>query len=219
MISFAFNGTIRWMPLARAASNVFSGVQGVERDDPPGDIKFGQKLLCCGDFVRSCVNFDMRKDQHRVRSKGAAHLPGGAVVKGIEAAPQGFCVDCQNAATCRLLRLAIKIASMGSKRRLNCVRGKANQNGAQRGVRWRAFSARTKGPVQPLAVHADEGLDPPTGIGSRHDGEDRKQQHMDQRVTLAFSPAGSGTASSRFNIGANDFIRATLSCLLMVACL
>ncbi len=155
------------MPLARAAANVFLAVQGVERDDPPGTIKLSQKRLSSRNFVRFCVNFTMRKDQHRVSSKGAQPLFGGAVVQGIEAAPQGFSVDCQNAATRRLLRFTIKVSRMGAQRRFNIARGKASQTGADRGLRWRWFPAQTKGPVQPLAVHGNEGLDPPVRIGPR----------------------------------------------------
>src|SRR5271168_1031374 len=119
----------------------------------------------------------MRQYQRRIGREGTQHLGGGTVPKVVETATQGLAIQ-RDAALPGGCARRLKQSGMAPKTGLYCGRIEPLEDIADGRVRGRSTPRQTERGVQPATMNVDEGDDTTGRIAARHDGKNRKQQHM-----------------------------------------
>ena len=166
-------------------------MQGIDREDDAGQAQVpdqGSRALNLRGHIRHLL---MAEDQRRVRGEGAEHVGRGAIGQPVEAAPQRLAVQCHGAP--RLIRPgAAEVPGMAPEGCFQLLRVERQEQVAQRVDRRRAAQARAEGPVEPVAVDAQEGDDAAVGGRAREHGQHREQQQVGERIAPALRAARVG---------------------------
>ena len=157
----------------------------VAGDDTVRQVEVFQQLLCGWNFIGFFVDIDVSQYQCGVGRERAEHLLGLGVIEVVKATFERLAVERDNAHPANLRR-QVERGCVFPKGLFNIRRLKPLQNVADGGVRGRPSPADLEGLVELLPMHLDEGADAPIGVGTAHDRQDGKQQHVPQLIELAF---------------------------------
>ena len=138
----------------------------------------------------------MRQYQRRIGREGSQHLGGGTVTKVVETAAQGLAIQ-RDAALPGGCARRLKQRRMATKTGLYRSRIEPLEDIADGRVRGRSTPRKTECFVQPATMNVDEGDDATGRIAARHDGKNRKQQHVGQAVEFPLSPTRVGNFSQQ----------------------
>jgi hypothetical protein len=119
----------------------------------------------------------MRQYQRRIGRESTQHLRGGTVTKVVETATQGLAIQRDAALPGDRARF-LQQCRMATKTGLYRSRIESLENIADGRVRGRSTPRETERFVQPATMNVDEGDDATGRIATRHDGKNRKQQHV-----------------------------------------
>jgi len=119
----------------------------------------------------------MRQYQRRIGRESTQHLGRGTVTKVVETATQGLAIQ-RDAALPGGCARRLKQRGMATKTGLYRSRIEPLEDIADGRVRGRSSPCQTERGVQPATMNVDEGDDATGRIATRHDGKNRKQQHV-----------------------------------------
>src|ERR1700687_4321501 len=119
----------------------------------------------------------MRQYQCRNGRESTQHLGGGTVTKVVETAAQGLAIQ-RNAGLLGGCARRLKQCGMATKTGLYRSWIEPLEDIADGCVRGRSTPCQTERGVQPATINVDEGDDATGRIAARHDGKNRKQQHV-----------------------------------------
>lgn len=141
----------------------------------------------------------MSQDQGASGRKGAKQLCRLAIVEVVKTVPERLTVDGDDMSfslrrfrirTLRGVIYGLQKFSVPTKCLFDSLSGKSSKNVADRRIRWRPFPRQAERRIQAGPVRLHESVDTPVRIGSSHDGQDRKQQHIGKLIDLAFFSSG-----------------------------
>jgi hypothetical protein len=158
------------------AAKVFLTVQRVSGEQHTPHPEFLDQGLDGGDLV-ALGDLLVGEDERRFAAESTQHLGSGLVIQVIEAAPEGFAVERDDAPAGRRGRTA-QLGGMVAEGGLKLGRIEGLEQGAQRVDRRRGPEAGAEGGVEPLAMHADEQADTAVGGGAGQHGQDAEQQQV-----------------------------------------
>src|SRR5208283_3801559 len=138
----------------------------------------------------------MRQYQCRIGRESTQHLGGGTVTKVVETATQGLAIQ-RDAALPGGCARRLKQCGMATKTGLYRSRIESLEDIADGRVRGRSTPSKTKRFVQLATMNVDEGDDATGRIAARHDGKNRKQQHVGQAVEFPLRPTRVGNFSQQ----------------------
>ena len=179
-----------------ALANVFLAVQGVGGEQGAAHAELLDQGPGGRDLVRRVADLPVRQDQGGLAGEGAQHVRGGLIVQVVEAAPERLAVERDHARPGGR-HLPGQPPGMLAEGGLQRGRLEGQEEVAQRVHGRRAPKARPEGGVQTLAMHADEGQDAPVGGGAGQHRQDREEEQVGQRVTLALGPTRVGDRPER----------------------
>jgi len=171
-------------------------VHGIERDDAVREIEFTEQLLGGWYFVGFVRDIDVREDQAGFDLECVQHLCGLAIVEIVEALPESFSIECNDASG----RIGCRVAQASgvlTENLLDCLWIEALKDVSNGGMGRCAPPAQTEGRIQAAAMHFDEGHDGTVGIAAGDDGEDGEQQNMLQLVEFTLGPARVGDVAEQ----------------------
>jgi hypothetical protein len=166
-------------------------MHGIERDDAVREVEFTEQLLGGWDFVGFVRDIDVREDQTGFDLECVQHLGGLAIVEVVEAAPEGFSIECDDA-SCRIGCCVAQASGVLTENLLDRPWIEALKDVSNGGMGRCASPAQTEGGIQAAAMHFDEGHDGTIGVAAGHDGKDGEQQNMLQLVEFTLGPARVG---------------------------
>src|ERR1700688_2795043 len=138
----------------------------------------------------------MRQYQRSIGRESTQNLSGGTVTKVVETTTQGLAIQCDAAlpggCTRRLKQCGMATKPVFYRSRIEPLEDITNGR-----VRGRSTPCKTERFVQPAAMNVDEGDDATGRIAARHDGKNRKQQHVGQAVEFPLSPTRVGNFSQQ----------------------
>jgi len=171
-------------------------VHGIERDDAVREIEFTEQLLGGWYFVGFVRDIDVREDQAGFDLECVQHLGGLAIVEIVEALPESFSIECDDA-SCRIGCRVAQASGVLTENLLDCLWIEALKDVSNGGMGRCAPPAQTAGGIQAAARHFDEGHDGTVGIAAGDDGEDGEQQNMLQLVEFTLGPARVGDVAEQ----------------------
>jgi hypothetical protein len=171
-------------------------VHGIERDDVVREAEFTEQLLRGWDFVGFVRDIDVREDQTGFDLECVQHLGGLAIVEIVEALPESFSIECDDA-SCRIGCGVAQASGALTENLLDRLWIEALKDVSNGGMGRCAPPAQTEGRIQAAAMHFDEGHDGTIGIAAGDDGKDGEQQNMLQLVEFTLGPARVGDVAEQ----------------------